>query len=73
MYIIIKRTKAEHLKDKLRKIKDVIEDVTECLEEASEESRERDGYRERSRYEEDYVDDRDMARGGRGRSGGGRY
>lgn len=80
MYIFIKRNKAEHLKDKLYKIKEVIADVVECFEEASEEGKEED-YRYRARREDEWEDDddRDMARGRGGRnrtrrgSGGGRY
>lgn len=74
MYIFIKRNKAEHLKGKLHKIKEVIEDVVECFEEASEEGRESDEYRYCARREEDDYDyDREMARGGgRGRSSGSR-
>ncbi len=86
MYIIIKKNKAEHLKEKLHKAKEIVSEIMECFDEASEERDDRyeDEGRERRRidawygakgrrddyYEDDY--ERDEARG-RGRGRGGRY
>ena len=81
MYIIIKKDKSEHIKEKVHKMKEMASDIMECLEEAYREHHEsgyeRDSVRhsERDYYgNEDYDDySRDMARGmGRGR-GRGRY
>lgn len=85
MYLIIKRDRTEHLKEKAHKMKKLACEVIECLEEAYEESRYHEGQyghestrhdRREDRYEHDdrrYREDedfgRDMARG-RGR---GRY
>lgn len=70
MYIVIKRDKAEHMKEKLHKAKRVIEEAMECIEEASEQH---EDYRSRARgydrYEDDY-EERDIARG---RGSRGRY
>lgn len=76
MYIVIRRDKAEHLKEKLHKAKEVIAEIAECFEEAHDEYRSReheDEYRERARRDDRYYDDddRDMARGRGGRSRGG--
>ena len=85
MYIIIRKDKAEHLSEKLHKVKAFACEVLEELELAKEHyyemeelrSRERSrhaGYhdleRERERYEDPY-DEREMARG-RGRYSRGR-
>ena len=76
MYIVIRREKAEHLKEKLHKAKEVIAEIAECFEEASEEAHsteQEDMYRDRARRDDRYYydDDRDMARGRGGRSRGG--
>lgn len=81
MYIIIKRDKAEHIDNKLHKMKECISELIECFAEAKEEheyremARGRGGRymthsREHERMNEDFDDDyeRDYARGrGRGR------
>ena len=78
MYLVIKQEKSEHLKHKVRELKELACDVLECLEEAYSESHESEG-RERSRYDEryeprmrredynDYERDEARGRGGRGR------
>lgn len=82
MYIIIKRDKAEHLKEKMHHIKTAAMEVLECIEEAASkhydrmEEYNRDMARRnmarRDDYQDDYdyEDDRYTARRGRGR---GRY
>lgn len=81
MYIIIKRDKAEHLKEKLHHIKAAAMEVLECMEEAYSKDHEHDddyypdmarrsmARREEPYYKEDYERDegRYMARRGRGR------
>lgn len=81
MYIIIKRDKAEHLKEKMHHIKTAAMEVLECMEEAYAKHHEQseDYYRDSARrsmarseepyYREDYDRDeaRYMARRGRGR------
>ena len=79
MYLVIKQEKSEHLKHKVRELKELACDVFECLEEAYSEGRESES-RERSRREDRYeprrsydeYDDyeREYARG---RGGRGRY
>ena len=78
MYLVIKREKSEHLKNKVHKLKELACDVLECLEEAYSEGRESES-RERSRrddrYEprrsyddyDDYERDEARGRGSRGR------
>ena len=84
MYIVIRKDKAEHLEEKLHKMKECVTAIMECFEEAKEERYEREDYRARGgggrymardREYDDYDDDdRDMARGrARGGRGRGRY
>lgn len=75
MYIIIKRDKAEHLKEKMHHIKAAAMEVLDCIEEAA--STRHDGYREETRRHEEHpyyhnepmyphdYEDREMARRGR--------
>lgn len=85
MFVIIKREKSDHLKHKVRELKELACDVLDCLDEAYKDSRysetrersrgdERDDYRRRE-DDDDYDDDyRETARGrGRERRGRGRY
>lgn len=78
MYVIIKRDKAEHLKEKMHHIKTAAMEVLECIEEAAEKHHERldDYYRDDARYSDrpvhsDYPEHedyrRDYARRSRGR------
>ena len=87
MYIVIRKDKAEHLEEKLHKMKECVTAIMECFEEAKEERYEREDYeRDRARgggdrysardreYDDYEDDDRDMARGrARGGRGRGRY
>lgn len=79
MYLVIRDEKAEHLKEKVHKMKEFACEIMECLEAAKEEgrrheddyrhdySRRDEGYDSR-RYDDDDMYGRDMARGrGRGR------
>lgn len=36
MYIVIKRDKAEHLKEKMHMVKEIVHDVLDCLDEAAD-------------------------------------
>ena len=81
MYIIIKRDKAEHLKEKMHHIKTAAMEVLECIEEAYTKHHEHEDMyghdmarrnmtrHEDPYYREDYDHDeaRYMARRGRGR------
>lgn len=81
MYLIIKKEKSEHLKHKVRELKELACEALECIEEACAEARESES-RERSRYDEDYdyrerrgeyedfVRDNARGRGSRGMRGG---
>ena len=74
MYIIIKRDKAEHVKEKLHHIKKAACEVLDCIEEAAARRHEMEDelYEEECfghrRHEEDFDDDMDERRGRRGRS-----
>lgn len=82
MYLVIKKEKSEHLKHKVRKLKELACDVFEELAEAYSENQESES-RERTRHYDDddiyeprkhYIDNDGYSHDeARGRSGRGRY
>ena len=73
MYIIIKRDKAEHLKEKLHHIKTAAVEMIDCIEEAAmrrheieDEIYDEERYGHRRHHDMDFEDDVDERRGRRG-------